>query len=269
LQAAIKGRKQNRPTIEEARKKYELARKELVERNMRLVGSMAKRYAGRGLPLEDVIEDGYVGLMIAVDKFDPTHGTTLGTYARWWIRLAMERGIYNDARPIRMPAHVESDLAKFAIQRGKLTAVLGRPPTAEEVTNALRWDPARIKRIGGAVKLTHLYELDRPRMEDEKATLMTLIKDKTQNTEARIEQRELREALLDALKLLKSKGERRVLCLRFGIGETTPLNLPQIAELYGLSRERIRQIEERAIEKLRRSGNPRMRVLSEFLEETQ
>ncbi|PIO06022.1 hypothetical protein COT29_02985, partial [Candidatus Micrarchaeota archaeon CG08_land_8_20_14_0_20_59_11] len=262
LQAAIKGRKQNRPTIEEARKQYEDARRKLIEGNMDFVAYTAKKYMGRGLPLEDVTQDGYVGLIRAADHFDHTRRIGFITYAAWWIKEAIERGLDNDARPIRMPAYVESDLAKFAVQRSKLTVVLGYLPTPQEVMRTFQWDPKRIKRIGRAVNLTHLYKLDQPWIRGENATPLleyipgTDSQSVTEPMEKEETVREVRKALERARdEHVIEPVQYKIVKMYHGIGREGGMSLREIAEDGGinLSPEGVRQNLNEAMRHLRKN----------------
>jgi RNA polymerase primary sigma factor len=224
------------------------AKQELTEANLRLVVSIAKRYLRSGMPLLDLVQEGNLGLLRAVDRFQYRRGFKFSTYATWWIRQAISRAIADRGRTIRIPVHVVETLNRVTRASRELTAGLGREPTPEEIARRTRVPAERVRFVLETSPKT--VSLQTPIGED--TALGDLLEDTSMATPTdELETRDLSRELERALAELKPK-EREILRLRFGIGGQEARTLEQIGDRYGLTRERIRQIEMKALGKLRR-----------------
>jgi RNA polymerase primary sigma factor len=244
--------------VENRRAKFQLARRELAEGNLRLVVSIAKRYRGRGLAFADLIQEGNRGLMRAVDKYEHRLGFKFGTYATWWIRQGITRALADHARTVRVPCHQVGMLA--AIERGELTVACGREPTIEEIaaTLGVSADETRSLRVVGR----HPVSLHEPMGGDGERALEDFLSDAGNANPGRaVDQHLLKERICEVLRSLTPR-EREVIELRFGLRDGQPKTLDEVARGYGITRERIRQIEARGLLKLRQPL--RSRRLAEF-----
>lgn len=227
----------------------ERARQILIRSNLRLVISIAKNYRGQGLSFLDLIQEGNVGLMRAVDKFDYHQGNRFSTYATWWVRQAITRALSYQSRTIRLPVHMGERLRRVKQASGRLEKELGRKPVSEEIAKALDLSPEQMDRVFRAP--THTLSLEKPVGEEGESQLSEFIEDEDIPPPVDVVlDVQLREQLYNALQKLPPR-ERRIIDLRFGLTDGDPRTLQEIAEEFDLSRERIRQIEGEVLRKLR------------------
>jgi len=229
----------------------EEAKQDLIQANLRLVIAIAKRYAGRGMPFLDLIQEGNMGLIKAVDKFDYTKGFKFSTYATWWIRQAIARAIADQARTIRIPVHMVETIYKITRAQRQLVQELGREPTAEEISD----------RLEGALSADRIREIQRinqepvsletPIGEEDDSHLGDFLEDKEVETPNEYTTKSLLKDELYEVMADLTERERKVLQLRYGLEDNHPRTLEEVGKEFNVTRERIRQIEAKAIKKLR------------------
>jgi RNA polymerase primary sigma factor len=225
------------------------ARTRMIESNLRLVVKVAKSYLFRGLPFSDLIEEGNIGLIKAVERFSPAKKSRFSTYAVWWIRQSIERALANQAHLIRLPVHVSSDLNKLARVVKSLFNRLKREPSNEEIAAMMKLKPDYIERLKTVVRRT--YSIESPIGNDDDYSLKNTIRDEdSERPVSLLENIERFEKVSSWLEGL-SEQEKRVIVLRYGLDDGNPQTLQAIGKRFSLTRERVRQIESKALAKLR------------------
>jgi len=254
LRAGVRGAKR-RVALQAKAKAGVEARRHFIASNLRLVVSIAKRYQGQGLPLMDLIQEGNLGLIRAVEKFDWKRGYKFSTYATWWIKQAVQRGIGNRARTIRLPVHVEGEFRKVRRAFSELLQKTGEPPTAEELAGKVKMSEQRVTELLDLAGMAQPMSLNAQAGAGEETELHELLQDANAGAlYDAVEGSLMQEEIVGALQSELDEREATVITLRFGFDSGRPRSLQEIGDSLNISRERVRQIERGALAKLRASG---------------
>jgi len=250
-----------RARLEKEFREGEIARKRLIQANSRLVVSIAKKYVGHGVPFLDLIQEGNLGLIRAVEKFDHRRGFKFSTYATWWIRQAITRAIADQARTIRVPVHMSEQMNRLTMISRKLEQELGREPSVEEIATEMDISPRKVERIIEIAQRP--LSLEMPVGEELDSELGDFIEDEDTPLPTDLASRELLREEIESILSSLTPREARVLQLRFGLMDGHSHTLEEVGEKFGVTRERIRQIETKAIRRLRHPT--RSRKLRDYL----
>ncbi|MGC1481462.1 MAG: RNA polymerase sigma factor RpoD/SigA [Chthoniobacterales bacterium] len=239
------------------------ARSEMVRCNLRLVVKIARDYQGLGLPLLDLISEGNIGLMKAVERFDPAKGGKLSTYAAWWIKQSIKRSLANQSKTIRLPVHLVDKISKIRRVATQMSEELGREPSDDELAEEIGMNPAKVSQL--KVAAIRPASLDAPIGDDESTEFGEIVGDAdAMDPFELLRDKDLRDEVGDLLDSLDDR-ERRIINCRFGLDGEKPRTLEEVGETFGVTRERIRQLQNIALHKMRKALSKKEKPLPEAL----